>query len=171
MAPTTQTAPTIKGPPPEAFDFVRAGLEWTVRRIHGSPPKGWNKLVEWMQHQDVTLPDLSERYRRRRLPASILRLVKKLGGPEVLETRHVAGAQLCDGLRDLAVRKWGRMAFCVLRQWGIHTTRDFGRMVFTLIEIEELQKRADDTIEDFDNVFDFETSFVRNYRIPLPARL
>lgn len=71
------------------------------------------------------------------------------------DPRHVGGAQLCMGLRELALQRWGRMAKAVLNSWGLHTTRDFGVMVFLLVDHEFLHKTDQDHLEDFEDVFSF----------------
>ena len=81
------------------------------------------------------------------------------------KSRHVSGQQLCEGLRDFALAQWGLLARAVLRQWGITSTLDFGRIVFALIDARQMQKTDDDTIEDFRNVFDFRTGFDSGYKI------
>ena len=73
--------------------------------------------------------------------------------------RHVDGRQLSEGLRDLAIRQFGLLAGEVLRSWNIHRTDDFGRIVYALIEGQELYKSDDDRIEDFYSVYDFEDAF------------
>src|SRR5947209_20514962 len=45
-------------------------------------------------------------------------------------SRHVSGAQLCEGLREYALMQWGLMARAVLRRWNVTRTEDFGRSVF-----------------------------------------
>jgi len=85
------------------------------------------------------------------------------------ENRHVSGRQLCEGLRELALARWGPLATVVLHQWNIHATIDFGKIVFSLIEGGQMQKIEEDTIEDFRNVFDFKTAFEAEYRIPCHA--
>ena len=81
-------------------------------------------------------------------------------------SRHISGQQLCEGLRDYALARWGLMAGAVLKLWGITSTMDFGRIVFVLIENGMLQKTDQDTIDDFRNVYDFRTAFEAKYRIP-----
>src|SRR5512135_2865100 len=54
------------------------------------------------------------------------------------QSRHVTGQELAEALRDLAVRQWGPLAREVLRRWNIHRTRDFGEMVYFLIEQEAM---------------------------------
>lgn len=73
--------------------------------------------------------------------------------------RHVSGRELCYGLRDFAVEKWGFLARAVLSKWNINSTMDFGRIVYLLIKGGWMVKDENDSIEDFDNVFDFEEAF------------
>lgn len=82
-------------------------------------------------------------------------------------SRHVSGPQLCEGLRELALARWGRLARTVLRRWNITSTFDFGRIVFALIEAGQMQQTEEDSIEDFRNVFEFRAAFESDYRIPL----
>ena len=87
--------------------------------------------------------------------------------PEV--SRHVSGQQLCEGLRDYALKQWGLLASTVLRRWNVTRTDDFGRMVFTLVDNGFMSKTDDDTQVDFTNVFDFATAFDSGYRIGMKA--
>lgn len=80
--------------------------------------------------------------------------------------RHVSGQQLCEGLRAMALDSWGPLAPIVLAAWNIHTTRDFGEMVFLLIRLGLMGKQDSDRIEDFDDVYDFAEAF-EAYEIPL----
>ena len=107
--------------PQEAFQFVRDGLQHTVKAIFGDAPKPSNATSE---------PD-----------------------------RHVTGPQLCLGLRDYAVVRYGLMARTVLGRWGIHKTDDFGRIVFAMIDAGFMRKSDSDTFEDFQGVFEFDESF------------
>lgn len=75
------------------------------------------------------------------------------------ERRHVSGQQLCLGLKELAVQRWGLLAPTVLRNWGIRRTDDFGTIVFAMIDRKELKSSEGDTIEDFKGVFDFDEAF------------
>jgi uncharacterized repeat protein (TIGR04138 family) len=81
--------------------------------------------------------------------------------------RHISGQQLCEGLREYALSKWGLLAGTVLRRWGVTATMDFGRIVFALIESGKLQKTAEDTLDDFRNIYDFQTAFESGYRIEI----
>ena len=81
--------------------------------------------------------------------------------------RHITGQELSRGLRDLAREQWGRMAGAVLRQWNITRTEDFGEIVFALVNAEHMRKKPEDSIEDFNNVYDFAQAFEEKYEIDL----
>ena len=87
----------------------------------------------------------------------------KAGAP----TRHVNGRELCEGVRDLALKQYGLMALAVLAQWGIRSTSDVGNLVFNLIASGDLEKTENDARADFDDVFDFEVALRRNYIVAL----
>lgn len=81
------------------------------------------------------------------------------------EERHVTGQELCWGLRDYAISQWGMLARTVLERWNITSTMDFGRIVYALIEGGLMQKRDEDSIEHFRNVYDFAQAFEADYKI------
>lgn len=72
---------------------------------------------------------------------------------------HVSGQQLCKGLRNYAVLRYGLMARTVLSHWGVHKTGDFGRIVFAMVDSKLMQKTEDDDLHDFESVFDFDETF------------
>ena len=74
-------------------------------------------------------------------------------------TTHVSGAQLACGLRDYAINQYGALASRVLSYWGINQTQDFGNIVFNMIEKKLLSKTAEDSLLDFDAVYDFKAAF------------
>jgi len=78
---------------------------------------------------------------------------------EPSQPRHISGAELCEGLRWKAIDKWGRLAKVVLNEWGVKTTRDFGQIVFLLIEHKWMSAQPTDSINDFNDVYDFQTVF------------
>lgn len=82
------------------------------------------------------------------------------------EARHISGRELTEGCRDLAIERWGLMSRSVLEYWGIRSTRDLGAIVFALVECGVLVKQDEDSLEDFDDVFDFAEAFEREYPWP-----
>ena len=73
--------------------------------------------------------------------------------------RHVSGQQLCLGLRDFAIQRYGLLAPVVLQHWRINRTEDFGRIVFGMIDAGLMSSTHDDTPEAFRCVFDFDEAF------------
>jgi len=80
------------------------------------------------------------------------------------EHRHVSGQTLCEGLKKLALQKWGRLAMLVLNSWGVKSTRDFGEIVFMMIKHQWMSAQPTDTIEDFNDVYDFKTTFKDQFK-------
>ncbi len=72
---------------------------------------------------------------------------------------HVSGQQLSEGLRAHILDQYGPMSRTLLDTWGIRSTEDFGKIVFTLIDYGILAKNERDRMEDFQDVFDFEEAF------------
>ena len=77
--------------------------------------------------------------------------------------RHVSGAELAVACRDLALTQFGLLARQVLEHWGITRTEDFGRVVFTLVEVGLLVTQPGDREEDFAGVYDFQEAFSDTY--------
>ncbi len=73
--------------------------------------------------------------------------------------RHVTGQQLCIGLLDFAIDRYGLLAPTVLERWNVGRTEDFGRIVFALIDEGLMSRTQDDRIEDFRGVYDFAEVF------------
>lgn len=121
--------------PPQAYALIREALQFTVQSIHGevvatSAPVG---------------------------PTQVISL--KLPVDPTDERRHVSGQQLCLGLRDLAIQRYGLLARTVLERWNIRRTEDFGVLVYSMIDRGELRNSPADRFEDFQGVFDFDEAF------------
>jgi len=73
--------------------------------------------------------------------------------------RHISPQQLCLGLREFAIEKYGLLAAAVLENWNVRRTDDFGRIVFAMVESGLMSKTPEDTMEDFRGVYDFAEAF------------
>ncbi len=82
--------------------------------------------------------------------------------------RHVTGPQLCEAVRQFALEQYGYMAKTVLGTWGLHSTGDVGEIVFNLIRIGKMRKTPHDRREDFEDVYDFDEAFRREFQIHPP---
>ncbi len=72
---------------------------------------------------------------------------------------HVTGQELLEGIREQALKQFGPMARTVLNYWGITKTGDFGAIVFIMIEHKLLSRTEQDSLQDFENVYDFDNAF------------
>lgn len=82
---------------------------------------------------------------------------------------HLSGQELSEALRRFAIEQFGFMAKWVLNSWGIHSTSDFGELVYNMIDVNLMRKSATDRREDFDGVYDFDEAFVRQFQINSPG--
>lgn len=63
--------------------------------------------------------------------------------------RHLSGGELLHGIAVLARREFGFLAPTVFSEWGVHSGEDIGRIVFQLVECQQLSVSAEDSLEDF----------------------
>ena len=87
----------------------------------------------------------------------------KLRKRQVGESGHVTGQQMCERLRQLAIKAFGPMVPTVFDYWGIRKTDDFGEMVWNLIELGVFGRTENDSRADFKNVYSFREAFVEPY--------
>ncbi len=144
--------------PEEAYHFIRDGLEYASRSIHGHVTPPQFVVARYMSEEGIDLAEVMERLENGTLDAAVAAAVKQAGGYDQLN-RNVSGTDLCWALRDFALRQWGMMADLVLQKWNIKSTDDFGRIVFALVENGFMQKEPHDSIDDFRSVYDFAEVF------------
>jgi uncharacterized repeat protein (TIGR04138 family) len=73
--------------------------------------------------------------------------------------RHVTGQELLEGIRQYGLQQYGPMTVTVLEEWGVKNCRDFGEIVFNMVESGLLAKTEKDTREDFRQGYDFTDAF------------
>jgi uncharacterized repeat protein (TIGR04138 family) len=84
---------------------------------------------------------------------------KLIGKENKGNVRHVTGQELLDGIRQLALQQFGPMAVTVFEEWGVKNSRDFGEIVFNMVEASLLAKTENDSRDDFQNGYDFTDAF------------
>jgi uncharacterized repeat protein (TIGR04138 family) len=77
--------------------------------------------------------------------------------------RHVTGQELLEGIRQYALQQYGPMTVTVLAEWGIKGCRDFGEIVFNMVESGLLAKTDTDTRADFQHGYDFADAFTKPF--------
>jgi uncharacterized repeat protein (TIGR04138 family) len=87
--------------------------------------------------------------------------VKKLGKAELATAaeRHISGRDLLMGISEYGLDQFGPLTLAVFTHWGLKQTRDFGQIVFNLVEAGLMSKTDRDNIEDFVEVYSFEEEF------------
>ena len=75
------------------------------------------------------------------------------------ERRHLTGQELSKGVAGYAREQYGYLAKTVLNNWGIHTTQDYGEIVYLLIDEGLMSKTEDDKKKDFADAYDFDEEF------------
>ena len=73
--------------------------------------------------------------------------------------KHVTGQQLLEGIQQCALIQFGPMAATVLEEWGIHHCRDFGNIVFNMVDFKVLRKTETDSRKDFESGYSFDDAF------------
>jgi uncharacterized repeat protein (TIGR04138 family) len=73
--------------------------------------------------------------------------------------RHVTPPELLDGIRQYCLIQFGPMTTTVLEEWGIFTSKDFGDIVFNMIECGLLAKTEKDSRDGFRDGYDFTEAF------------
>lgn len=119
--------------------------EKIVQLLAADPRFGWEAYLfieEAVQHTQATLG--------RQL---------KEGQDEPGEDHHLSARELCNGIRDLAMERYGPLAGAVVKQLGIRETKDVGDLVWNMVEHELLIKSDSDQKEDFRDLFDLREEF------------
>ena len=126
----------------------------------------FSAIVALIRKDDVRYDAKAYDFVRLGLDHTVKDLRKRESG-RTERARHVSGAELLNGLRAYALDQFGPMAKSILNSWVINCCRDFGAVVFNLIEYKVFSKTESDRLEDFDALYDFDDAFVAPF---LPAR-
>lgn len=144
--------------PEDAFLFVREGLTHASEKVHGPENDAHRALSQFLAENDLDWTELVSHYHEGKLPEELVEAVDAAGGCDKLN-RHITSRDLCWGLRELALQRWGMLARTVLESWNVKSTKDFGKIVFGFIDLELMRKQPEDRLEDFDDVFEFRDAF------------
>lgn len=77
---------------------------------------------------------------------------------------HVSGNELLEGLRDFTIKEFGPMGKMVLNEWGVTCCKDFGNIVFHLVEYGVLGRNENDRLEDFAEIWSFDEVFEKPFQ-------
>ena len=88
---------------------------------------------------------------------------KLIGKENRGHVRHVTGQELLDGLRQYALAQFGPMTMTVLEEWGVRDCKDFGEIVFSMVEIGLLAKTETDSRDEFQTGYHFTDAFQKPF--------
>ena len=123
-------------------------------------------IIRKIYEEDDTFPPMAYCFVRDSVHKALDNIVKakKEIGFDNEEPPDIKGADLCRFFRDTLITRFGPCAIDVLDTWNIKRTSDFGKIIYKLIAVEILGKSENDSIEDFDDVYDFTEEFVMPYK-------
>jgi len=124
------------------------------------------EIVSLICKEDARFDKKAYEFVRQGLDHTVKELRKKEAS-KAERSRHVSGPELLQGMRIFALEQYGPLTKTVLNAWGLKRCRDFGDIVFSLIEYNVFSKTESDRPEDFADVYTFEEAFVKPY---LPSK-
>lgn len=75
-------------------------------------------------------------------------------------SQHISGQELLEGIKIFALERYGPMTFELFKSWGINNCKDFGNIVFNLVESQVLGKNESDSPKDFEKGYNFKETFL-----------
>ena len=72
---------------------------------------------------------------------------------------HVSGEELLEGIRLYALDRFGPITMTLMNHWNIKQCKDFGEIVFKLIDHGILGRTKSDSISDFEGGYSFDDAF------------
>ena len=76
---------------------------------------------------------------------------------------HVSGHELLEGIRDYALDRFGPMTLALMDHWNIKKCRDFGDIVFNLVDHGILGRTENDSLADFEGGYNFKEAFEKPF--------
>jgi len=120
----------------------------------------FDAAIEKIEAEDPRFDPDAYRFVREALDDGVVLFKKTAKGPR----RHLSGEELLEAFRLRALREFGPMSARVLKNWGLHSTDDVGKIVFRLVEAGVLGKTPEDRMEDFQSRYSFEEAFVMPFQ-------
>jgi uncharacterized repeat protein (TIGR04138 family) len=106
----------------------------------------------------VTVEEVAEKAKCTTLAAELvikgLQFATGVKGLEGAASTQVSAQELCGAVAETAKAYYGPSLPAILTKAGILRSEDLGRIVFSLIDQGLLRKREDETIADFEGLFE-----------------
>mgnify|MGYP001966692829 CR=1 FL=1 len=85
--------------------------------------------------------------------------LKSMEKDRSLNKGHVSGRELLEGIRDYALDRFGPMTMTLMHHWNVKKCRDFGDIVFNLVDHGILGQTENDSLDDFEGGYSFKEAF------------
>ena len=117
--------------------------------------KDFTDVVNFIREQDSRYGKGAYYFVRQALDHALQHIKQDPSG----SNHHVTGKELLEGIREFALDQYGPMTKTLLDAWNIKRCRDFGDIVFHLVEAGVLGKTDNDSPEDFAEGYNFTEAF------------
>ena len=75
--------------------------------------------------------------------------MESFGGSDIKKDHHLSPEKICSLVTSRLDREFGIYVNLVLKTWQVKSSRDIGKIVFTLSDYKCLKLKGSETIEDF----------------------
>lgn len=127
------------------------------------PELDFPKIIDLIYKEDSRYAKRAYDFVRQALDHTV-KEIRKQDAKRAGKAFHVSGPELLEGMRVFALEQFGPMAQTVLNDWGITKCKDFGAIVFNLIEYNVFSKTDNDSPNDFAELYSFEDAFVKPFQ-------
>ena len=117
--------------------------------------KDFTDVVNSIREQDDRFAKGAYYFVRQALDHTLKHIKEEQSG----NSHHVSGKEFLEGIKEYALDQYGPMTKTLLDAWNIKRCRDFGDIVFHLVDAGVLGKTENDSPEDFAEGYNFTEAF------------
>ena len=121
--------------------------------------KNFPEVINEIHHKDSRFGKGAYYFVREALDHTLKNLEKQ----KAKNKGHVSGGELLNGIRDYALDRFGPMTLTLMTHWNINKCRDFGDIVFNLVDHGILGRTENDSLDDFEGGYNFKDAFERPF--------
>lgn len=146
--------------------MLMSGVDWplliAVQQLLVLQPtfmngKDFGEVINIIRKEDARYEKGAYYFVRKALDHTLKQVYEKEGERD---SRHVDGRELLEGIKEYALEQFGPMAHTVFLEWGLTSSRDFGEIVFNLVDYGVFGKTDSDSRDDFNEGLDFYNDLV-----------
>lgn len=119
--------------------------------------RDFNAIIKAIQEDDSRYSSGAYYFLREALDYTIKKLFTAETPPSA--SQHISGQQLLEGIKLFALERYGPMSYELFKSWGVNNCKDFGNIVFNLVDCQVLGKNESDSPKDFAKGYNFKKTF------------